>query len=1476
VIFIVYLPPVIALSNYQNPVSDLNITNIPSGSTDYTLNLSWSRPVASEKMEPNPALFNPSYTERATNYKVYYRNATKAGQAALLIDDPSLNNNTGQNISITHDLALERGSMYVFRVAPSHVHTYINSDGTDYKKDAPMDNSMPESTAAYLTDIFIEAQGSGNKLTVTWDSPVLDGKEIFNGYRIYYTLAGSKIMEIPGTPFSYIPADSKDLIRYGGKLKYTIEDNNLKIGKFYAVKVEPMIDDKVVRQQKDPMYISVGGVEYKLYFRNWRTNEYRTNDAYISPSLAVLPDGQNYVKILWESIQTSIQNIESVEIFCADDAKMSLSKRLIGSLSGSAARNVNFWQAIRPDRVTYYQILIKYRESNNSPVEMYSEIAWFDPAYNEFTPYKPTILKLTDDGNTPPVMNVTWQAFLREAYNDAELAFIDKDYGNLYVDRNVYYDIYVTDDIRNFDNPLFNDKAIVTVNASADNVILKPYPSQNKMYPSFSVNLTEYYTKSPDGAVIRQTLKDNTVYYVKIAAVRDPGGQKSKPAVASHYITVSGAIATNPLMMTKPPLRVKTDASGIEWITQDTITMEWDTVYYEAYNNDDKSWYSLIGVNAAGNIVFGEDAEKLMDSNRILRLYETQYRGGEDSIRRALASLGVDADTLPIRLINLPTSSDTNELNTQYEIHTVSYETVLDAGGYDKYMQKLLASDADKYWTTIQPTGKAPRLEFEVTQEDYPKTGALLRNTAYLIYFRPYFMLEEKKTAFYPTYLLATTQDVYPPINIVPIVPNLEEAGHTDTNITIRWRYTPNLTYEIMYAENLDNPDKGILIPWETIIENGGLRTEDGTVYMYCTIPDLFPYMYYEIWIRAIADNTTAFAATFADTKDDNRLISAWSNPINVKTDDIPPPKPPYGLGVADMEHVNIYNRENDLKLTPVGETYLIMEWMREKNDTSAEEIVASQEGATINTERAEYLPHPGLGEMMMVMFKELSPNRQYYIRAKTTLTMTKINGITNREFSYTIQLSESSEFLESIEIIVPPLPLGTDAPYFRQHDSEWSAVVHYYTAHSESEYDGEDNPLLYPLPDRDYEIIYNKETSNLTFRFRTDKIDRRGNHDNQVDQRFVSRLIQKKIYVYTVDLSRHFYLPVKSRTLDLPYSILTAFEERKISLKLTAGNLSVTFEPGALRTETRLATNDFGLNSHVLISLSEPLEAPRLGNKQNYAVKPQKLEIMLSTPMGKTRLKDTIKPILIELRPDYPLFQYPSHIGAYVFDIDTNGWDMMDYVQSADSNTLSAKMKHIATYAAIASDAPAVAPNNGGRISDPVLRRAMAYVTKQVRITDLDMLLPESIVSESQINQLICAIALKKSEIQLQAALDAADESELRKSDLLVVSSPVTRQEGLAAMVRLYELKTGRPVGDYKTLEQTPFEDIKLADEQYREDLLKAAHIGMLNFINEWRSGYESSESFNQIYTFNPKSYMTMGELFLSMNMVIRSAGKI
>jgi hypothetical protein len=141
------------------------------------------------------------------------------------------------------------------------------------------------------------------------------------------------------------------------------------------------------------------------------------------------------------------------------------------------------------------------------------------------------------------------------------------------------------------------------------------------------------------------------------------------------------------------------------------------------------------------------------------------------------------------------------------------------------------------------------------------------------------------------------------------------------------------------------------------------------------------------------------------------------------------------------------------------------------------------------------------------------------------------------------------------------------------------------------------------------------------------------------------------------------------------------------------------------------------------------------------------------------------------------------------------------------------------------------------------------------MNIADMNVYIPEAGITADQFNNLVTAVAKSSLTVELNAALSAADRQSLTRANLLMSGSTVSREAGISAMVRLYEIKTGVPVYQ-PTLGETRYHDIAQADPIYQPGLLKAVNLSFLGDAA------------------NPKGALTMGDAFYMVDIIWQDEG--
>lgn len=1411
IIFVSNLPLNMVLANLQRHVKIKSIeSSVDKQDPAYSFNIEWINPAWATDLSPGVT----QHPIEPEGFKIYERNATDSNNNYQEVTMPPIAK-TATSAKVDR-VPLNSGTIYEYKVIPWHNHTVTNPDGTTETKPAPFDPTTPEESALFMTDIQVEAFGSGNSLIVTFDNPKYNGKNIFSGYNIYYQKGGTGVTEFNSK--LEVSIDNKDLVksmdtkRKVERLTYKVTNDNIKPGSIFAVKVEPVLLGKELRKNNTAQ-LGDENKNKKITFNPKRVKEYRVNDAYVAISLNIIEDGKDYLKLQWGDLSGIVadtgKSIEKIEVYSGENENEI--NTLIGSIHGSSTDSVNTWRISRPSKKTYYRIKVKV-EDIDTLVE--SIIAVYDPTIVNITPNKPGIYPKNNVIDNKSVIDLYWDTFMRYPYNESEEAAANPD--GILFDTNVLYDLWVTDSLEAI-NKLGLPKILDKISA---NELTKTNIDDVKTSVFHHV-VNEYVTIDNEGNFITKPLGENKTYYIRIVATKptsDGLGLSSTPADSQIYVPAKGDIS-NPKSLSKPPLRIKKDEHGNDVISKNEIVVQWNTKWFEVYDKSNDTWYSSAALRN-GKLIFGKE---IKDTDKLISFYDKKT---EEDVRLAFKQAGYSASgSLLVREMDL------SQKDINYEMITIPFDEINTGGGYETYIEKLLMSESE-LWKNIEP---------KFTDEKYAEYNIpeLTENTRYAILLRPYRMLNGGKKDAYPTYILATTLPNDTDIDVTPVIPVLYEVSKTDTSIEVEWKeISKKMLYELAVDENLveDPSNAKRIIDRETIKNDSTSATKEDEnkfekQFIRYNIKDLFPDTGYYIWIRAIVE--------------DGDKVSDWSNPIYIRTNNIAKPAPPSGFGLASEKSLSTYNTNNNKDYKPITDKYLVLEWLRDIEDTI-------EESKATASEKTEPLLDPNIKKTYMAKFNELIANRVYYTRAKTKVTITKgSDGIIKKQYSYIAQVSSNYEFKDAIEIEIPTIDAKGDKVLTAE--SDWTDVYKFRTRYSSDgngDYDGDINDDLYPLPTEDFEIIYDYVTKTLTYRFRSNKKDQNGNSDNLVDQRFITKLINNKVYNYNIDLTSHKGYDIRNRKVELPYSIISALEERKISLSVTVGGSRFTLNPGFLNTPEVKSLGAINTGALISIGINENLpNLPILGFNQSYGTTPQNINISIDNNGIYKIMTYTGSDMDIYLKLKNRSLTLEKNVGAYR-NIDNNLWDRVNANYNSESGMYLVKTNRLGNYTTISNGIKAVNTNDD--------LTNLINVNTKILFTDLNKVNMKSHLSVVQFNNIVAGISNNKKEMTINGALSTEDYNSLKRSGMILQGSVVGREAGISSLIKLYERKTKQSYIPTNTIYTTPFTDIKNANKSYQINLIKAGELGF--FGNSKLS--------------RPKDIMTIEEMLYMVDIILSDSG--
>lgn len=1389
-----------------------------------TMSVSWEDP---ESWANDDEIHSPTY------YELVVTNKTMDTEETILI----LENTTefdDQNIDLHNEMNLETGSFYEMTIQPFHYHE-VTSDGETYNELA---SSAQEPEKAYaVTDLNVEFISGEDSIQVIWD----DLGELEFNYRIVYAvgdytssskdeLFDNKEGEITG-----LSIDSDDVTSYYDtlerryKLAYTL-DESIYPGQVYSIIVEPVAE----------------------YYNSY-TVERNRNYPYIQSvstdiSLSLVEDG-DYLRLQWD-IPSSFQVGQDQNEYSLVEATLMEYQDGVGRnlviFDGDAAA-IGYYRVNKPIWETEYQLTLVYRaidDSSKPDIGPESNILGYVPSDYLIQPTKPYVPEVISDrvlddlkaqyelDDIYPILEEFYLVkgysygaalddlmnedvtFHVDAYNTSinfvwgAFQRIDVDqtsptYGEYIYDNNVYYDVWVTDELSTlaYAPTTLGD---VRYNSTTDSHVIV---NGEEDIIGFKQQFNFYYDTDTNEVL---EIVPNDIYYIMVQAkkVTARGTLLSEPTITTIYYTYGGD-AFSPPTIAKPPLEVKDSET-----TETGVTLIWKETWYEAISPDLAhpdilgNWQHEVWVDDDG-VVYNET----IDDGAYFALFEGE--GEIQRLRDHLEDLGFTYDIIS-RQVDLGTD-DFGVSDVQYKFLPILYETVQDrieeglliddAYSFEEYFNELIGKDKDgtapQAWQNVTPYSDPDNHTNYVLRQE-----GLKENTSYLFILYPFRTLQSGEIlyAHYPTPIIVST---LPEVTIVtpdPTVPSVYAISATDSSITATWKYNTDFTYKLMYGLNEDVTEADsvpIVLPDNTLDPD---YPQDGDYYEV-VVDDLFPLSTYYFWVKA--------------TQSSNGSTSLWSNPVIGNTLDVHAPLPPRGLGLAPTSVIELYGFDQNMT-----EDYIIIEWLKDLNDVNQATDNRVEKTYTYIIEVADnakfidpiYIQSSGNSEDIvpenveileknLVKINGLIGNRQYYIRAKTTLVVT---GTENGQYI----TKESTFYTDPIRLI---------------------------TLSNGDEYDGTIDPALTLLPQEDYELIYNDVSNSLEFRFRTNEEDKEGQRDNQVDQRLISSLIEDQVHEYVIDLTSFSDQEIERRRVTIPYTILEAFDAYDVDIRILADHMNFEVATKGVMGAVEEQVMAYGVAPSLVIDMEDIDSDEVMATLPEVSLKavtvPQELQMNVRSRRKSDALYYTDTPMTLELSTNTRYEVYDQDLALYMKDHKSK-WSLLEGAYNHYDALMIFETAQLGSYGLYTYDRSG--SMEGHQNTTHWSETFRKDIFSQITIEGLSNYNPEAQVSEKAMVQATYGTVMDLPNIDLTESLDQQSlKTMLRagiKDDVSQTGTSISREEAISMFVRTAEIVGGQTVA-ITVDDLSAAQNVSGVDGAYAVAIAKAKVMGLVTDLKTLRA---------------------------------------
>lgn len=1440
--------PQVTWATWQKPVKE--ITNIElTHQVDTTpgkdnifpnISLEWTIP---EENDLTTQGTSGDGTKEPTSYIVNFQNTVDgvSGEDVISGDFSEYKASTGrlaatfgykgikeQNRDLLKEI-LKSGSLYKVTITPSHNHyVYNKADGSYYPVKAQLDErTYPNATPKYLITDFNMRAETKDGLTFKWE--FIPGVS----YSLYYDVVDinenvSTPTDITNNPVTITAAQAVELAKGNNEVVYSVDESKIQPGQIYAACVIPQ-SVQANSENKLPSN-AIGNVAY---------NKTSPKIVYATPEipLNISSVGENKIRLSWNMpswLQIDEKNLKGIVI----------QSRKVGSEEwedmATIYRNPYYFDCNKPEEDTEYRLVFNISNngnSNASNIMLYTTITQYIADEGVDVPFAPRVPKefpveaAKKDIESYLDKNTDYLTKIDANYDDIELSWENIDE---FAKHTFHYSInesksadiqLVWDAEKNSETgePNFNLYYDIWVSDTKQGL-----NTVSKYYTDLLINKENAITKGDKTVVGLKTtienLAPNKTYYIKIVAKRKPGDTKyqSLPTVVSITVDKLGDVY-NPPSLGKPPLQVEAKKEG----DVNELAVKWTEEWYEIAAKNASQLYGDTGEDILARYGMGRIYLYSEDGKPYLRFKEPQ--AGTNNVYELY---GKQSDVFN-KLKQIKTEVDTHHSSGYYNSQFIENHVLL--GSDTKYeMIVMKESEVDeqrgdepieKWVANFTTTGKAyswepidnslvttiindvPGKMYNITV-DYKKEE-LKANTTYLIMMRTSRVVDGKPVYnVMPSYILGTTLSEHVSKPTVPKTPILKLDKVSSSSIKVKWDYDETFDYELRYSR-LDDPDKAEV--WTFTEEDKKAFVNGQTA--YATVTGLLPETTYNLWIKAKQKQ---------DNVQEGQVVleSDWSTPVTCKTLILDAPTVPQGLGLASYQSI----QEAGKDFQPKGEGYLTVEWMRISEDvnntderrayayvlemadnpefrdaiTVRTESKAAEENQNDNNQNANGNKNENADDkendtenkekekeiasevisVNIIRFDNLRPNAKYYFRVKSELTFTDGDKVIKKE----------SEFTSYIGLI---------------------------TSKSNSEYDGGANPNIieYETP-----VIETYKNDIWTY--------------EMVDAaKLTTQILSNKQYNFTVTLKNYKgKYDAITRRLKMPVKIMSTLSNQGMNLQLVT-NIGTYQIPGeALKSYYKQYSGTDTLQIDLTRKSSTDIASYIRPLPDNY-VAGEQLQIVFRSEGKSTKVNTLNKPMTVKMNSEAPGNYNYENLYTYSYNYAKGNWDSYTYQVDTENNKLLTFKTAYPGLNALYSRSIADGSSNSSYI--------MNALASNYNILGLGTPYNEkSIVSSSQYVALMLGIARNKQNINLPQGASEADYKAAKSAGIYSGGQGnVTREQALAGVVKLYEIKHGNKI---KT-SNMKFPGVSAA---YSEAASKAYAIGMIEEMT------------------GSKAYITYGEL--------------